>query len=94
MSIDIKRSIKPVKYYDAIRFLEKRVIDVSLKKKNELIWILEHPSIFTAGKMYKSDEIIDKQIKLIHSSRGGKITWHGPGPVSYTHLTLPTICSV
>ena len=40
MSIDIKKSKKPVKYIEAIEFLEKRVIDVSLKKKNELILIL------------------------------------------------------
>jgi lipoyl(octanoyl) transferase len=79
MSIDIKKSIKPVKYIDAIDFLEKRVIDVSLKKKNELIWILEHPSTFTAGKRYVESEILDKKIKLIKTSRGGKITWHGRG---------------
>ena len=52
MNIEIKKSTKPVKYIDAIEILEKRVIDVSLKKKNELIWILEHPSTFTAGKRY------------------------------------------
>ena len=90
MNIDIKKSTKPVKYIDAIEILEKRVIDVSLKKKNELIWILEHPSTFTAGKRFTESEILDKKIKLIKTSRGGKVTWHGPGPVSYTHLTLPT----
>ena len=79
MNIDVKKSTKPVKYIDAIKFLEKRVIDVSLKKKNELIWILEHPSTFTAGKRYNKNEILDNKIKLIHTSRGGKITWHGPG---------------
>ena len=79
MNIDIKKSTKPVKYIDAIEILEKRVIDVSLKKKNELIWILEHPSIFTAGKRYIESEIIDKKIKLVKTKRGGKITWHGKG---------------
>ncbi len=79
MIIDIKRSTKPVNYNKAIKFLEKRLIKVSLKKKNELIWILEHPSTFTAGRKYTKDEILDKKIKLIHTSRGGKITWHGPG---------------
>jgi len=79
MNIDIKKSTKPVKYIDAIEILEKRVIDVSLKKKNELIWILEHPSIFTAGKRYLESEIIDKKIKLVKTKRGGKITWHGKG---------------
>ena len=79
MNIDIKKSTKPVKYIEAIEFLEKRVIDVSLKKKNELIWILEHPSTFTAGKRFLENEILDKKIKLIKTSRGGKITWHGRG---------------
>ena len=79
MSIDIKKSKKPVKYIEAIEFLEKRVIDVSLKKKNELIWILEHPSTFTAGNRFIESEILDKKIKLIKTSRGGKITWHGRG---------------
>ena len=79
MNIDIKKSTKPVKYIDAIEFLEKRVVDVNLKKKKELVWILEHPSTFTAGKRYKESEILDKKIKLIQTSRGGKITWHGRG---------------
>ncbi len=79
MNIDIKKSTKPVKYNDAIEILEKRAIDVSLKKKNELIWILEHPSTFTAGKRFIENEILDKKIKLIKTSRGGKITWHGKG---------------
>ena len=79
MNIDIKKSAKPVKYIDAIEFLEKRAVDVNLKKKNELVWILEHPSTFTTGKRYKESEILDKKIKLIQTSRGGKITWHGRG---------------
>ena len=79
MNIDIKKSTKPVKYHDAINFLEKRVSRVNEKKSNELIWLLEHPSVFTAGKRHKKSEILDKKIKIIKTSRGGKITWHGPG---------------
>ena len=52
---------------------------VNLKKKNELIWFLEHPSTYTAGKRFIESEILDKKIKLIKTSRGGKITWHGKG---------------
>jgi len=79
MKIDIKKSTKTVKYRDAIKFLEKRVNEVIHNKSNELIWLLEHPSTFTGGKTYKKDEIIDKNINIIETSRGGKITWHGPG---------------
>ena len=79
MTIDVKKSKKPVNYNKAITYLENRVAAIDNNKSNELIWILEHPSIFTAGKNYKSTDIIDKSINLIHTSRGGKITWHGPG---------------
>ena len=58
MFIDIKKSTKPVQYIDAIQFLEKRVEEVHHKKSNELIWILEHKSTFTAGKTYKKNEIL------------------------------------
>jgi len=79
MTIDVKKSKKPVNYNKAITYLENRVADINNNKSNELIWILEHPSIFTAGKSYQSSDIIDKSINLIQTSRGGKITWHGPG---------------
>ena len=79
MSIEIKKSIKPVNYLDAISFLEKRVEKIIKKQEKELIWILEHPSIFTAGTSYNEKDIIDKKIDIIKTSRGGKITWHGPG---------------
>ena len=79
MSIEIKKSIKPVNYLDAITFLEKRVEKIIKRQEKELIWILEHPSIFTAGTSYNEKDIIDKEIDIIKTSRGGKITWHGPG---------------
>ena len=79
MFIDIKKSTKPVKYNDAIQYLEKRVEEVHHKKSNELIWILEHMPTFTAGKTYNKNEILDNKINLVKTSRGGKITWHGPG---------------
>ena len=79
MSIEIKKSIKPVNYFDAIDFLEKRVTKININDANELIWILEHPSIFTAGTSFNENDILDKSIKVFKTSRGGKITWHGPG---------------
>ena len=80
MKIKIKKSIKPVNYDIAINYLEKRVLKlINKKSNNELIWFLEHPPIFTSGSRHKKNEILDKSIKIIKSSRGGKITWHGPG---------------
>ncbi len=79
MSIEIKISKKPVEYNKAIKYLEKRLDMIVNKKSNELVWLLEHPSIYTAGKIYKNSEILNKRIKIISTNRGGKITWHGPG---------------
>jgi len=80
MKIEIKRSINPVKYNDAINILEKRVEKIINKKdENELIWFLTHPSIFTGGISFKKEEILDKSIKIFRTSRGGKLTWHGAG---------------
>tara|TARA_B100000780_G_scaffold208542_1_gene148681 strand:- start:230 stop:850 length:621 start_codon:yes stop_codon:yes gene_type:complete len=79
MTIEIKKSIKPVKYDEAIKFLEKRLTDIHTNKKSDLIWILEHEEVYTAGTSYKEDELIDKNINLVKTNRGGKITYHGPG---------------
>ena len=79
MKIEIKKSTKPVEYKEAIDFLEKRLVQINQKKETELIWILEHPSIYTAGTSYNENEILDKSINVIKTNRGGKITYHGPG---------------
>ena len=79
MNIEIKKSIKPIKYDQAIKFLEKRLADINNNEKGDLIWILEHEEIYTAGTSYKEEEILNKNINLIKTSRGGKITYHGPG---------------
>ena len=81
MDIEIKKSIKPVNYKTAINILEKRVHNLALKNERELIWFLEHKSIYTAGTSYKENEIIEKSIKIFKTNRGGKITWHGPGQI-------------
>ena len=79
MNIEIKKSIKPIKYDQAIKFLEQRLIDINSDKKGDLIWILEHEEVYTAGTSYKEEEILNKNINLIKTNRGGKITYHGPG---------------
>ena len=79
MPIEIKKSQNPVKYEDAISFMEDRLKDINLKKVDDLIWVLEHDHIYTSGTSYKENEIIDKSINIIKTNRGGKITYHGPG---------------
>ena len=79
MNIEIKKSIKPINYFDAINILEKRLDDLYAHIDKELIWTLEHDEIFTAGTSYKENEILDNSINLIKTNRGGKITCHAPG---------------
>ena len=83
MNIEIKKSIKPIKYNYAIKKMEDRLNDIQNGKKRELIWILQHERIFTGGTSYKENEILDKSIKIIKTNRGGKITYHGPGQIVF-----------
>jgi len=79
MNIEIKKSVKPVNYFDAINLLEARLHQIHKNKEKELIWTLTHNEIFTAGTSYSEKEILDKSIKIVNTNRGGKITYHGPG---------------
>ena len=79
MNLEIKKSIKPVNYSDAINVLEKRLKALYENNGKELIWTLEHNEVFTAGTSYTENEIIDKSIEILETNRGGKITYHGPG---------------
>ena len=83
MNIEIKKSVKPIKYNLAIDQLEQRLEQIKLNKKKELIWILEHEEVFTAGTNFKENEILDKSINWVKTSRGGKVTYHGPGQLVF-----------
>ena len=79
MSIEVKISKRPIYYKFAMNFLDKRVEKLKANKGRELLWILEHPTTYTAGIRSNSTEILDKKIKIINTNRGGKITLHNPG---------------
>ncbi len=79
MNVEIKISNRKIPYKSSLKFLEKRVNDVKLGKKKDLIWLLEHPLIFTGGIRSNDIDILDKNIKVIKTKRGGKITLHNPG---------------
>jgi lipoyl(octanoyl) transferase len=83
MDIEIKKSIKPVKYNEAIKFLETRLADINTNNARDLIWILEHEEVYTAGTGYLKNEILNNDIKLVKTKRGGKITHHGPGQIIF-----------
>ena len=77
--MEIKISNRLIPYKKAINFLQKRVEDIKLGKDIDLLWILEHPTTYTAGVRANKNEILDKKIKIISTNRGGKITLHNPG---------------
>ena len=89
MNIEVKNSVKPVDYNESMKILHKRVDDVLLGKKDELLWILEHKTDYTAGTSSKDQDKINKKIKIYKTGRGGKNTIHSPGQkVVYFVLNL------
>jgi len=79
MNIEVKISKKKIDYNFAINYMEKRLEKVIKGEKFELLWILEHNSIYTCGIRSDKKNILNKGIKVIKTNRGGKITHHGPG---------------
>ena len=79
MNIEVKNSVKPVDYIESMKILEKRVEDVLSGHKSELLWILEHNTVYTAGTSSKEEDLINKDLKVIKTNRGGKHTLHSPG---------------
>ena len=89
MNIEVKNSIKPVDYLESIDILEKRVDDILLGKKEELLWILEHNIVYTAGTSTNYKDLLDKELPIIKTNRGGQLTLHSPGQkVIYFVLNL------
>jgi len=89
MTIEVKNSVKPLDYVESINTLENRVNDVLLGKKNELLWILEHNTVYTGGTSSNKKDLINKDLKIIKTNRGGKYTVHSPGQkVVYFVLNL------
>ena len=89
MNIEVKNSVKPIDYIESMKVLEQRVHDVILDKKDELLWIIEHKPVYTAGISSKKIDLLDKNLNVIKTNRGGKYTYHGPGQkVVYFVLNL------
>ena len=89
MNIEVKNSVKPIDYIESMKVLEQRVHDVFLGKKDELLWIIEHKPVYTAGISSKEIDLLDKNLNVIKTNRGGKYTYHGPGQkVVYFVLNL------
>ncbi len=78
-SIDFLISKELIDYNTATSFMEKRVIKIKEGKKNEAIWFLEHPSLYTTGRSFETKADYLESIPIYNTGRGGKMTWHGPG---------------
>ena len=79
MNTETKISNQPVPYLTALKFLEERVNKIKAGNGRDLLWVLEHPTTYTAGIRSSKNEILDNKIKIVPTNRGGKITLHNPG---------------
>ena len=87
--IEWKISNELIDYDFAISEMEKRVLNIKRNFKKELVWLLEHKSIFTAGTSAKNEDLINNKVEIRYTGRGGQWTWHGPGQrVVYLMLNL------
>jgi len=84
------KSNELVDYNFAVNFMESRASDIASDKKKELIWLVEHPPLYTGGASAKDKDLLDKySFPVYRTRRGGKFTYHGPGQrVVYVMLDL------
>lgn len=78
-----------VGYPDAVAFMERKAAAIADGHADELVWLLEHPSIYTAGTSAKMTDLLDPRFPVFRTGRGGQFTYHGPGQrVAYVMLDL------
>jgi lipoyl(octanoyl) transferase len=78
-----------VPYTDAVAFMEARVAAIEAGTAPELIWLLEHPPLYTAGTSARATDLLEARFPVHKSGRGGQFTYHGPGQrIAYIMLDL------
>ncbi len=88
-TVEWKISNELIDYDFAISEMEKRVLNIKRNSEKELVWLLEHKSIYTAGTSAKDDDLINNKVEIRRTGRGGQWTWHGPGQrIVYLMLSL------
>ena len=70
---------RPVPYAEAVETMERRVAEIEAGRAPELIWLLEHPPLYTKGTSAADDELLNAQFPVFQTGRGGRFTYHGPG---------------
>src|SRR3954451_2334709 len=82
-------SPSPVPYLDAVAAMETRAAAIAAHEASELVWLLEHPPLYTSGTSGKTGDLLEARFPLIATGRGGQLTYHGPGQrVAYVMLDL------
>ncbi len=83
---------RPVAYPEAVAFMEARAAAIRAGEAPEMVWLVEHPSLYTAGTSAKAEDLIDgARFPVYQTGRGGQYTYHGPGQrVAYVMLDLKT----
>jgi lipoyl(octanoyl) transferase len=82
-------SDSPVPYLDALAAMEARVANIAAEDAPELVWLLEHPPLYTSGTSGKASDLLDARFPIFATGRGGQLTYHGPGQrVAYVMLNL------
>jgi lipoyl(octanoyl) transferase len=82
-------SDSPVPYPEAVAAMEARVADIAAGRTPELVWLLEHPPLYTSGTSGKAADLLDPRFPIFATGRGGQVTYHGPGQrVAYVMLDL------
>ena len=87
--VEWRISAGPVPYPEAVAEMESRAADIADQKAAELVWLLEHPPLYTSGTSGKEGDLLDPRFPLFTTGRGGQVTYHGPGQrVAYVMLDL------
>lgn len=87
--VEWRISDAPVPYLEALAAMEARVADIAAHGAPELVWLLEHPALYTSGTSGKASDLLEPRFPLFATGRGGQLTYHGPGQrVAYVMLDL------
>src|SRR3954454_21923719 len=88
-TVEWRVSDAPVPYPEAVAAMEARAEAIAAGNAAELVWLLEHPPLYTAGTSGKQADLLQARFPLFTTGRGGQLTYHGPGPrVAYVMLDL------
>jgi lipoyl(octanoyl) transferase len=88
-TVEWRISDAPVPYPESVAAMEQRVAAIAAGEAGELVWLLEHPPLYTSGTSGKATDLLDPRFPLYQTGRGGHLTYHGPGQrVAYVMLDL------